>query len=97
SGPVAPRDRGAFWRHNSGDRWHKKAPEVLGSSGARTSVRRRPGYSLSGCTPAEPDSASPGGILISSFMEERYANCLKKAGPCAQCRRQTAATKERAF
>src|SRR5215813_6684042 len=24
------------------------------------SAHRRPGYSLSGCTPAEPDSASPG-------------------------------------
>jgi hypothetical protein len=40
-------------------------------------VRRRPGYSLSGCTPAEPDSASPGGILINSFTEERHANHLK--------------------
>src|SRR5262249_53190274 len=31
------------------------------TSGVRyLSVRRRPGYSSSGCTPAEPDSASPG-------------------------------------
>ena len=28
------------------------------------SVRRRPGYSSSGCTPAEPDSASPGGTSL---------------------------------
>ena len=56
----------------------QKTPEDLGSSGARTSVRRRPGYSSSGCTPAEPDSASPGGSLITSFTEERYANDLKE-------------------
>jgi hypothetical protein len=32
------------------------------------SAHRRPGYSLSGCTPAEPDSASPGaGSLASCF------------------------------
>src|SRR5262249_45706664 len=42
------------------------------------SVRRRPGYSWSGCTPAEPDSASPGGSLITPFMEERYATDLKE-------------------
>src|SRR5262249_13734384 len=34
-----------------------KAPEGLGSSGARTSVRRRPGYSSSGCIPARRDRA----------------------------------------
>jgi len=40
-------------------------------------VRRRPGYSSSGCTPAEPDSASPSGCLVTPFTEERYANYLK--------------------
>jgi len=33
------------------------------------SAHRRPGYSLSGCTPAEPDSASPGAGRIAEFRE----------------------------
>ena len=54
---------GAFSRHElrrpRGDK--QKAPEAWLTTGARyLSVRRRPGYSSSGCTPAEPDSASPG-------------------------------------
>ena len=71
----------------------QKTPEDLGSSGARTSVRHRPGYSLSGGTPAEPDSASPGGSLITPFMEEHYANYLKegrtvRSVPAPNCGKQ---------
>ena len=39
----------------------KKAPENACAQGPDAPLaHRRPGYSLSGCTPAEPDSASPG-------------------------------------
>ena len=33
------------------------------------SAHRRPGYSLSGCTPAQPDSASPGAGSIAELQE----------------------------
>jgi hypothetical protein len=33
------------------------------------SAHRRPGYSLSGCTPAEPDSASPGAGSIAKLLQ----------------------------
>src|SRR6266571_7837952 len=51
-----------FQGMNSGDREGTKKLRRHGwTSGAwYLSVRRRPGYSSSGCTPAEPDSASPG-------------------------------------
>ena len=45
---IAPASKGA---EGSGGLWPPE-PAPL--------ARRRPGYSLSGCTPAEPDSASPG-------------------------------------
>src|SRR5262249_35677360 len=35
-------------------------PPVQDQGPGAPSAHRRPGYSLSGCTPAEPDSASPG-------------------------------------
>src|SRR5262249_30093365 len=39
----------------------KKAPENVAAPGPDAPLaHRRPGYSSSGCTPAEPDSASPG-------------------------------------
>src|SRR5262245_51564951 len=39
----------------------KMAPENVSVPGPDAPLaHRRPGYSLSGCTPAEPDSASPG-------------------------------------
>jgi len=53
-GPVS------FLRHSSGVRWKTKAPEARPRGPDAPSAHRRPGYSLSGCTPAEPDSASPG-------------------------------------
>ena len=34
------------------------------------SAHRRPGYSLSGCTPAEPDSASPGNHYFTPTKDE---------------------------
>jgi hypothetical protein len=45
---MAPASKG---RKSSGGFWPPE-PAPL--------ARRRPGYSSSGCTPAEPDSASPG-------------------------------------
>src|SRR5262245_29532151 len=36
------------------------APELAGQGPSAPLAHRRPGYSLSGCTPSEPDSASPG-------------------------------------
>ena len=48
---------------NSGDQ-REKAPANLRLRGPAPWVRRRPGYSSSGCTPAEPDSASPGTASI---------------------------------
>ena len=49
-------------------------------------AHRRPGYSLSGCVPAEPDSASPGTFTVSSFDACRNHNwtselCLGKSHP----------------
>src|SRR5262245_53848211 len=39
----------------------RKAPEDVSVQGPDAPLaHRRPGYSSSGCTPAEPDSASPG-------------------------------------
>ncbi len=51
-----------FLRHGSGVQWQKnEAPEGVAVQGPDAPLaHRRPGYSLSGCTPAEPDSASPG-------------------------------------
>src|SRR5262249_10627617 len=41
------------------------APENVSVQGPDAPLaHRRPGYSLSGCTPAEPDSASPGRTSI---------------------------------
>ena len=48
-----------FQGMNSGDQ-RKKAPAGLRLRSPAPLVRRRPGYSSSGCTPAEPNSASPG-------------------------------------
>ena len=53
-----------FLRHGSGVQWQKNvAPEDVSVQGPDAPLaHRRPGYSLSGCTPAEPDSASPGTV-----------------------------------
>ena len=47
----------------------KKDPWRFDPRGDAPSAHRRPGYSLSGCTPAEPDSASPGTGSIAEFRE----------------------------
>src|SRR5439155_27280131 len=49
---------------------HKKAaPDDVSVQGPSVPLaHRRPGYSLSGCTPAEPDSASPGN---SNYSDEQ--------------------------
>ncbi len=61
-----------FLRHDSGVR-KRKGPPRSGQAHA-LSARRRPGYSLSGCFPAEPDSASPGPLRLS--RPERSANAF---------------------
>src|SRR5215468_6831189 len=38
------------------------------------SAHRRPGYPLSGCVPAEPDSVSPGGGTVTSRSERHKCN-----------------------
>src|SRR6516164_3178562 len=53
--------RGGFLRH--GDRCPMAGKKSLAGRTHQAdapSAHRRPGYSSSGCTPAEPDSASPG-------------------------------------
>jgi hypothetical protein len=52
-----------FLRHSSGVRW-REAKRSLATVVARDQMHRRPGYSLSGCVPAEPDSASPGTLSL---------------------------------
>src|SRR6516165_2782537 len=49
------------------------------------SAHRRPGYSLSGCTPAEPDSASPGADKVAYLLAEpqREVSRLAKVFPLA--------------
>ena len=51
-----------FLRHDSGVRWRQgKTPDGFHHQGPDApSAHRRPGYPLSGCVPAEPDSVSPG-------------------------------------
>ena len=62
------RRRWDFSRHDSGGqrRANEKVSERRCLRRPRTPLaRRRPGYSLSGCVPAEPDSASPSALIIS--------------------------------
>jgi len=52
-----------FLRHNSGVPWRLKRGtpgQVFGPGPSAPWAHRRPGYPLSGCVPAEPDSVSPG-------------------------------------
>jgi hypothetical protein len=47
------------------DHWNAKVPGNRNRQGPDAlSAHHRPGYSLSGCVPAEPDSASPGTFSI---------------------------------
>ena len=51
-----------FLRHGSGVQWENNmAPDDVSAQGPDAPLaHRRPGYSSPSCTPAEPDSASPG-------------------------------------
>jgi len=53
-------------RHSSGVRWKSKAPEARPRGPDAPSAHRRPGYPLSGCVPAEPDSVSPSSVRLAS-------------------------------
>ena len=49
-----------FQRHKLWRPMHKRRSPGFAAQGRRASARRRPGYPLVGCTPAEPTSVSPG-------------------------------------
>jgi hypothetical protein len=54
-------------------------------------AHRRPGYSLSGCVPAEPDSASPGSLTVPRLDACRNHSwtseqCLEKSHPHGEVR-----------
>ena len=55
-----------FLRHDSGVRWRqRKTPDGFHHQGPDApSAHRRPGYPLSGCVPAEPDSVSTGSVRL---------------------------------
>lgn len=59
-----------FLRHGSGVRWGSKesgpAPQASGTGPVHPRRTLRPGYPLSGCTSAEPDSVSPDPLSIAS-------------------------------
>jgi hypothetical protein len=57
-----------FLRHDSGVRWRQgTAPDGFHQQGPDApSAHRRPGYPLSGCVPAEPNSVSPGNVRLAS-------------------------------
>jgi hypothetical protein len=48
------------------------APRV--EQGPQTIVHRRPGYPLSGCVPAEPDSVSPGDATVTILIRRNKSN-----------------------
>ena len=58
-------------RHDSGARRHRgKTPDGFHHQGPDApSAHRRPGYPLSGCVPAEPDSVSPGSVRLASTQQ----------------------------
>ena len=50
--------------------WQRTAPGGFDHQGPDApSAHRRPGYPLSGCVPAEPDSVSPGNIRVTSVAQ----------------------------
>lgn len=65
--PASVRGEGAFSRHRSGVQRHKSSGGLWPPEPAPL-ARRRPGYSSSGCTPAEPDSASPGNTKLACHL-----------------------------
>ena len=60
TGAAAPRDFAGMTRASERVEDQAKKPADCHPQARALSARRRPGYSLSGCFPAEPDSASPG-------------------------------------
>jgi hypothetical protein len=54
-----------LWRPQGGG-W--KEPANFRSQAHALAARRRPGYSLPGCFPAAPDSASPGNLIVSRWQ-----------------------------
>src|SRR3954451_18020263 len=48
-----------------------------GARGPVPSAHHRPGYPLSGCVPAEPDSVSPGGPTVTSTPATNKSNGLE--------------------
>jgi hypothetical protein len=46
-------------------RWPLSSCCITPDQASAPLAHRRPGYSLSGCTPAEPDSASPSNVILS--------------------------------
>jgi hypothetical protein len=67
-----------FSRHGSVSNGRKSvAPENVSAQGPNVPLaHRRPGYSSSGCTPAEPDSASPGNsnLTLAKRRHNQQAN-----------------------
>ena len=58
---------GGFFRHGDGVQWCRKKTTPDGSPRPGPDAplaHRRPGYPLPGCVPAEPDSVSPGRVII---------------------------------
>src|SRR5215472_6463794 len=47
---------------------------LRGARGPVPSAHRRPGYPLSGCVPAEPDSVSPGGPTLTNRPRRNKSN-----------------------
>jgi hypothetical protein len=84
-----------FGRHGSGVRGRGKAPRPpawAGGTVVAPSARRRPGYPLMGCSPAEPTSVSPGGTAI---PQERRGGKSNQVLPVTKTGRSVA--KERSF
>jgi hypothetical protein len=73
-----------FLRHDSGVRRHQgKTPDGFHHQGPDApSAHRRPGYPLSGCVPAEPDSVSPSSVRLAST--EQYGNRPSNTGVMPQ-------------
>ena len=79
------RSRMDFFRHGSGVPWllQRAAPGQFLSQGPSVPwAHRRPGYPLSGCVPAEPDSVSPGQKRLPE--EGHWFKCPGTPEPCLE-------------
>lgn len=59
---------------------NEKAPHACRQTGPAPSTHRRLGYSLPGCVPAEPSSASPSEAILQ--QNRRNASQFGKKMPC---------------